>query len=199
MAKQKGIKITVHGRYYYKTESAKGTKPYELVVRSPSLEMYRETSQKYIGTDDKGNSKYKTNNYLNIRGQLKKRLLPILLGRKFTDFARVRYVVIDEVVSETGDKLDLPINLRSKKQLELMIRDEKIPIDVSEYLEIDELRSDIVQFIQEPEAFLKQKPLKDKRRQEERMFLEMNDMGDESLPPVRPVKAKPDVGGILDD
>jgi hypothetical protein len=196
MKKLQGIKITVHGRYYYKTESAKGTKPYEFVVRSPSLEMYRETSQKYMGTDDNGRPKYKTNSYLNIRGQLKKRLLPILLSKKFTDFARVRYVVIDEVVSETGEKLDLPINLRSKKQLAQMILDEKMPIDVSEYLEIDELRADIVQYIQEPEAFLNQKTLKDKRRQEERSFLEMNDLGDESLPPVREQKA--DTKGILD-
>ena len=197
---QKGIKITVHGRYYYKTESAKGTKPYEFVVRSPTLEMYRETSQKYMGMDEKGHPKYKVNTYLNIRGQLKKRLLPILLSKKFTDFARVRYVVIDEVVSETGEKLDLPINLRSKKQLAQMIADEKMPLDPAEYLEIDELRADIVQYIQEPEAFLRAKPIKDKRRQEERAFLEMNDMGDDTLPPVRVQKDKPkDTGGILDD
>jgi hypothetical protein len=197
----KGIKIVVHGRYYYKTETAKGTKPFSRVVRAASLEMFRETSQKYLGTDDQGRAKFKTNSYINIRGQLKKRLLPILLAKEFPDFARVRFVVIDEVVSETGAKLDLPINLRSKAQLAAMIADEKMPIDPAEYIEIDELRADIIQYVQEPEAFLEQKPIKDRRRQEERSFAEMNGLGDETLPPIREQKEKAprEEKGILDD
>jgi len=187
----KGIKIFVHGRYYYKTETAKGTKPYEMVVRAASLEMFRESSQKYLGTDDNGQPKFRTNSYLNIRGQLKKRLLPILLQRKFPDFARVRFVVIDEIVSETGEKLDLPINLRSRTQLTAMVNDENIPIDPAEYLEIDDLRTDILEYIQEPETFLKNKPSRDRRRQEERQFIEMNDLGDETLPPIHDTIERP--------
>ena len=198
-----GIKIFVHGRYYYKTEASKGTKPFEWVVRAASLEMFRESSQKYLGTDDKGKPKFRTNTYVNIRGQLKKRLLPILLSRKFTDFARVRFVVIDEIVSEIGEKLNLPIDLRSRKQLTAMIKDEKIPIVPEEYLEIDDLRFDILQYIQEPEAFLLQKPLKDKRRQEERSFIELNDLGDETLSPIveqkKHIPAKIENASILDD
>ena len=178
-AGQAGIKIFTHGRYYYKTETAKGTKPFVQVVRAASLEMFRETSQKYTGTEEDPKTKlqvpkFRVNSYLNIRGQLKKRLLPILLSRLYPEFARVRYVVIDEVISEKGEKLDLPVNLRSKKQLATMVADEKIPIDVNEYLEIDDLRADILSYIQEPETFLRDKPLKDRRRQEERSFLEMN-------------------------
>lgn len=190
-----GIKIIVHGRYYYKTETAKGTKPYELEVRAASLEMFRETARKYIGTDDNGREKYKETSFLNIRGQLKKRLLPMLLARKFPDFARVRFVVIDEVVAEAGQKLDLPIDLRSRKQLADMIREEKMPIEAGDYLEIDELRSDILSYIQEPEVFLKNKPRLDRRRSEEREFMKLNGLEDESLPPVR----KPSSGGILED
>lgn len=196
-----GIEISVHGRYYYKTETQKGTKPYDYVVRAASLEMFRESSQKYMGTDDNGAPKFRTNSYLNVRGQLKKRLLPILLGRKFPDFARVRYVVIDEVRSLTGEKLNLPIDMRSKTQLAEMIRDEKMPINVDEYIELDDLRADILSYIQEPEVFLKQQPIKSRRRQEEQQFLEMNGLADEgSLPPVREKKEKPsEQKGILDD
>ena len=201
-----GIKIKVHGRYYYKTETAKGTKPFSLVVRAASLEMFRETSQKYIGTEEDPKTKlqtpkFKINSYLNIRGQLKKRLLPILLSRQFPEFARVRFVSIDEIISETGEKLNLPINLRSKSQLADLIREEKMPIDPAEYLEIDDLRTDILSFIQEPETFMRQKPIKDRRRQEERQFIEMNDLGDETLPPVHDKKEKTAVeaSGVLDD
>jgi hypothetical protein len=109
-----GIQIKTHGKYYYKTDTAKGVKSFEMVVRARSLEMFRETYNKYMGTETDPKTqlqtpKYKTNTYLNIRGQLKKRLLPILLIRKHADFARVRFVVIDEIVSETGEKLNLPI------------------------------------------------------------------------------------------
>jgi hypothetical protein len=206
----------VHGGYYYKTETAKGVKMYSLVVRAASLEMFRETSQKYMGTEDDPQThlqrpKFKTHSYLNIRGQLKKRLLPILLRRQFPDFARVRYVVIDEIVSETGAKLDLPIILRSKAQLAQMIQDEKMPIDPSEYIEIDDLRADILSYIEEPAVFLQNKPRKDRRRQEEHDFLIMNGLTDETLPPVMEQKPRSAAGvpvgnsavgsgsGVLDD
>ena len=123
-----------------------------------------------------------------------------MLGRKYVDFARVRYVIIDSVVSEAGGRLDLPIDLRSKAQLEAMIREEKIPIAVEEYLEIDDLRQDILQYIQEPEVFLKAQPAKARRRAEDKSFLELNDLNDEeTLPPVREKKEKPSAGGILDE
>lgn len=191
-----GIKILTHGRYYYKTETAKGTKEFTQVVRAASLEMFRETAQKYMGTDDNGAQKFSTRTFINVRGQLKKRLLPILLGRKYPEFARVRYVVIDEIISETGEKLNLPVDLRSRPQLEQMIRDEKFPIDPAEYVEVDELRHDILTFIKEPEAFLRDKPRRDKRRQEERSFIEMNELEDGELP-LR--KDTPTTAGILDE
>jgi hypothetical protein len=210
-----GIKIATHGRFYYKSETAKGTKPFVLVVRARSLEMFRESSQKYIGTDDNGRAQFRTNSYLNIRGQLKKRLLPILLSKTYPDFARVRFVTIDEITAEDGSTLDLPVNLRSRTQLVEMVRDEKMPIDPAEYLEIDDLRTDILEYIQHPEIFLENKPIKDRRRQEERDFITMNDMGDETLPPIREAKAAaaaaaaaaavaavtqtPAVNGVLDD
>lgn len=205
-----GLKIFTHGEFYYKTETAKGVKPFEQVVRAASLDMFMESSQRYLGTEEDPATrlqvpKYKLQTYLNIRGQLKRRLLPIFLRKRFPEFARVRYVTIDEIVSETGAKLDLPIHLRSKAQLTQMIKDEKIPIDPSEYLEVDDLRTDILQFLQEPEAFLQQKPIKDKRRQEEKAFLAMNDLNEvAALPPMPTVKSTAPAkmrtgGGVLDD
>ena len=185
-----GIKIFTHGQYYFKTETAKGVKPFTMTVRAKSLEMFRETSQKYTGTDDGGRAMFRTNSYLNIRGQLKKRLLPILLRRDKPDFARVRFVTIDEIVSETGEELNLPVNLRSRPQLEKMIKDEQIPIDSQEYLEVDDLRTDILCYLEAPEEFLRSKPLKDRRRQEEKDFALMNNLGDETLPPIRDEKPR---------
>lgn len=176
--------------YYYKTESAKGTKPFTFEVRAPSLEFFRESTTKYQGLDDKGHAKVAERSFINIRGQLKKRLLPLLLQRKVTDYARVKYVVIDEIISETGSELDLPITLRSKKQLAVLIADGKLPIDVDDYLDIDELRTDILEYQQDPEAFNRDKNRRDKRRGEERSFIEMNNLG-ETLPP-----EKKKVGGI---
>jgi hypothetical protein len=202
----KGVRIHTHGQYYFKTETAKGVKPFVMTVRARSLEMFRETSQKYTGTDDGGRAMFRTNSYLNIRGQLKKRLLPILLRRDKPDFARVRFVTIDEIVSETGEELNLPVNLRSRPQLEKMIRDEQIPIDSSEYLEVDDLRTDILGYLEAPEEFLRNKPLKDRRRQEERDFAAMNGLSaDETLPPIREEKPRvptvqaPKTIGVLED
>lgn len=183
MAKgQQGILIKCHGMYYYKTETAKGTKPFDYEVRAPSLEFFRETATKYTGTDDKGNAKYVERTFINIRGALKKRLLPLLLSKKFMDYARVKYVVIDEILSETNEKLDLPIVLRSRKQLAVLIHEEKMPIDPEDYIDIDELRSDILEYQQDPEAFNRGKVRRDKRRTEERSFIEMNNLN-ETLPP----------------
>ena len=183
-AGQQGILIKCHGMYYYKTESAKGTKPFTFDVRAPSLEFFRESTTKYQGTDDNGRAKVAERSFINIRGQLKKRLLPLLLQRKVTDYARVKYVVIDEIISETNQDLDLPITLRSKKQLAVLIEEGKYPISADDYLDIDELRTDILEYQQDPEAFNRDKNRRDKRRGEERSFIEMNNL-DETLPPVK--------------
>lgn len=196
-AGQQGILIKCHGMYYYKTETAKGTKPFTFEVRAPSLEFFRESTTKYQGTDDKGRAKVAERSFINIRGQLKKRLLPLLLQRKVTDYARVKYVVIDEIISEKGEDLDLPITLRSKRQLAVLITEGKIPVDVDDYLDIDELRTDIMEYQQDPETFNRDKVRRDKRRGEERSFIEMNNLS-ETLPPVKKVASGSAGGGIAD-
>lgn len=200
-----GILIKCHGGYYYKTDTARGVKPFKIDVKAPSIEFFREESSKYTGTDDNGVKQFKTRSYINIRGQLKKRMLPILLPRVHVDFARVRFVVIDEVVSLDASPLDLPISFLSRAQLAEVIKKEQMPINVAEYLEIDELRSDIQEYRNDPETFLQQKPGKDQKRDEERQFMEMNQL-DMSLPPMPkpkteglPTSPEPAGPGIFDN
>lgn len=184
MENQKGILIKCHGMYYYKTEASKGTRPYDYDVRAPSLEFFTEKATKYTGTDDAGKPKYVERSFINIRGQLKKRLLPILLAKKYPEFARVKYVVIDEVISEDNKNLDLPVTLRSRKQLAVLVKEGQMPIDAGDYLDIDTLRTDILEYQNDPESFLRDKQRRDKMRSEERSFIEMNDL-QETLPPQR--------------
>lgn len=182
---EKGVKIVCHGQYYYKDSLNKGVKEFAHEVFSPSLEMFREHAKKYVGTDDKGRSKYEDRSFINVRGQLKRRLLPVLLGKKFPDFARVRYVVIDEIISLDGSELDLPITLRSKKQLAFQITKEGMPLSVDDYIDVDDLRADMLEYLHDPEAFLAGKAKRDKLRNEERDFMRMNNLNEGELPKKR--------------
>lgn len=186
---EKGVKIVCHGQYYYKDSLNKGVKEFAHEVFSPSLEMFREHAKKYVGTDDKGRSKYEDRSFINVRGQLKRRLLPVLLGKKFPDFARVRYVVIDEIISLDGSELDLPITLRSKKQLAFQITKEGMPLSVDDYIDVDDLRADMLEYLHDPEAFLAGKAKRDKLRNEERDFMRMNNLSEGELPKKRELSA----------
>jgi len=193
MEPKKGIKIVCHGQYYFKTETAKGAKSFETTVYAKSLEMFREHSRRYEGTEEDPvthlqKAKYKESSYVNVRGQLKRRLLPVLLKDKVENFVRIRYVVIDEIISLDGSELDLPIQLRSKKQLSLQIRRENIPINPNDYVDIDELRSDVLEYCTDPELFLRDKDKKAKKREEEREFRRLNGLEEEALPPSPAVK-----------
>lgn len=191
-----GLRIYCHGEFYYKTQNEKGVKPFEKIVMAPSLEVFRETSYKYTGQDEKGKHQYKETSFVNVRGQLKRRLLPILLARDFRDFARVRFVVIDEIVSLDGSELDLPIQLRSRDQLVMMLERERIPIDAGDYIDIDELRSDILEYVTDPAMFLASKPRRDKRREQDRLFAAMNNIDAKSVRPEKPKKSPTTAQGI---
>lgn len=199
MAKQKasetgqgGILVRTHGQYYYKTDTQKGIRSFTKEVRFPSMEIFRETVRKYVGTKINPDTKlsepqYAESSIINIRGLLKRRFMPILLAREFPDFARIRFVSIDEVV---GSGTDLPINLRSREQLRELLAAKSIPINVDEYLDIDELRSDIFDYFESPDSFLAAKPHKDRIRSEERAFMAMNQVSD-TLPPRKDTIEKP--------
>jgi len=179
---QIGLNIKCRGQYYYRDERQKGIKQYEVEVKAPSLSFFEESTQRYAGVDQDNKPIYNERKYVNVRGILKKRLLPVILRNKFPDFARIRFVTIEEIVSLDGERLDLPLTLRSRNQLHEMTVDKNIPIDVREYLEIDELRTDIMEYLEDSTSFLERKPSKDAKRSEEKAFLEMNQL-DETLPP----------------
>ena len=196
----KGILVKLHGQYYWKTNNQKGIKNFTKEVRFPSLEIFRETTRKYIGTKINEETKiaepqYKVQSIINIRGMLKRRFMPILLAKEFTDFARIRFVSIDEVVPLNGQRLNLPINIQSREQLKEYLLEKSIPINADEYIDIDELRSDIFDYQNSPDTFLIQKSRKDRIRNDEREFLEMNAIH-ENLPPRKDRIEKPKAGNI---
>lgn len=184
MGAKQGIEIRTHGEHYYRTEKEKGIKKFEKTVYVRSLDIFNETARKYTGTDGNGLPTFRESSFMNIRGVLKKRLLPMILRRDIVEFARVRFVVIDEVIQHSGSIIDLPVTLRSKKQLAELIASEKLPINPDEYVDIDELRTDVLDCQTDPKTFAADLPRRQKRRDEERAFMEMNNFAaDTTLPP----------------
>jgi hypothetical protein len=60
-----------------------------------------------------------------------------------------------------------------------------MPLSVDDYVDIDDLRSDMLEYVQDPEAFLRNKTKRDKRRNEEREFMRMNNLQEGELPKKR--------------
>lgn len=170
------IVIRTHGKYYYKNENIKGEKSFSQEVKAPSLEFFNQTTNRYCGTDDDGKPKFRETSFLNVRGTLKKRILPLLLPSKYPDFVRVRNVTVDDIISDDGAHLDLPLNLQSRVQLVQYCRAKRIPIEAENYLNIDELRSDIVEYETDPMMFAATTERREKIREEEKKFLQLNNL-----------------------
>ena len=178
------INIKCHGTYYFKTEKDKGIREFREVVKAPSMHFFNETFTKLTGTDDNGKLTFRDTTFPNVRGRLKKKLLPVILSNKasqYPNFVRIRGVVIDEIVSDGKERLDLPINLMSIAQLTEFIKDRRMPIDAASYMEIDELRTDVMEYQEDPDTFLKNRARKDQRRADEKEFLALNNLLPESI------------------
>jgi len=188
------ITIKTHGEYYFKNDREKGKKVFTQDIKAPSLEFFRQTSVRYTGTDDEGKLTFKENVFINVRGVIKKKLLPILLQRRLSDFARVRSVTIDEIVSDDKNEvLDLPVTLQSKSQLAHLIKTKKMPLDVDSYMDIDELRSDILEYQEDADTFVRNAEKRNKRRSEELEFMRLNGLTDVPTSTIKgaPEKSKP--------
>lgn len=172
------IAIKCHGEFYAKNGQLKLTLPFEEVVKAPSLKFFEQTSTKLMGTDDNGQLKFKESSFLNVRGQLKKKLLPIILSKKYQgQFVRVRGVTIDEITSDTStETIALPINLMSFTQLGALIKERNIPLDITAYVDVDDLRTDISEYLEDPDTFQHNYARKAKKRAEERAFMELNNL-----------------------
>jgi hypothetical protein len=171
------ITIKTHGEYYYKQENLKGRKPFEFSVRAPNLEYFYKRESRYIGTENvngKEVAKFRESSYFNVRGMLKRKILPQLLKIKFSDFISVRSVTIDEIVDDAGKTLDLPVPLMNRNQLIQYCRDHKLPIEGATYMDIDELRSDIAEYEIDPTMFTSTQEKRNKRRSDEREFMRLN-------------------------
>lgn len=169
------LAIKCHGQFYAREGQLKLMKEFEEIVRAPSLKFFEQTNTRYTGTDDNGQLQFRETSFINVRGVLKKKLLPMILSKKFPGvFVRVRGVVIDEVQAEGNDKLELPVQLMSFAQMGELIKQRRFPLDVGSYLDIDELRTDYLEYEQDPEAFKRNVERKAKKRSEEREFMELN-------------------------
>lgn len=187
------IRIKCHGEFYAKEGQLKLTKQFTETVRAPSLKFFEQTFEKLTGTDDSGALTFKSSTAINIRGQLKKKLLPMILAKKYPGvYVRVRGVVVDSVESEEGEHLDLPLNLMSVELLAQRIKVRNIPIDPYSYLSVDELRTDVMEYEQDPVNFQRTFKRKQERRAQEREFGELNDL----IPAATPVVGKKAAKGI---
>jgi hypothetical protein len=188
------ITIKCHGEYYYKNQASKGVKPFKsLDVRVPSMESFRETNERYMGTDDDGKAIFKTNTFLNVRGMLKKVLLPAIMKRRpgFEELVRVRGVVIEEVLGDTPQEVsELPVTLMSSHQIASLILAKKMPIDSTEYVDIDVLRKDVMEYQDNPEAFIRNKARREKTRKLDKEFMELNNLLEEPVAPIAPIAKK---------
>lgn len=184
------IVIKTHGEFYYKTDNTKGRKPFTQDIKAPNLEFFKQTAVRYTGTDDDGKLKFKETEFINVRGIIKKRLLPLLLSPRFTDFVRVRSVTIDEIIAPDGSVLELPVTLQSRNQLIHLCQTKKIPVDATSYLDVDELRTDIMEYQTDPDVFLRNMQYKSKKRNEEKEFMELNGLMVSTPTPTAKPKSK---------
>lgn len=185
--KSTGISIKCHGEFYAREGQTKLTVQFDEIVKAPSLNFFQQTSTKLTGTDDNGKLTFRDTTFLNVRGVLKKRLLPMILNNKHQGrFVRVRSVVIDEIISDDPKETEaLPINLMSFIQLDALIKQRHMPLDSNSYVNVDELRTDVMEWLEDPDTFQRNYDRKSKKREEEKSFMEMNNL--------MPVRVKPTV------
>jgi hypothetical protein len=198
------IQIKCHGEFYSRDGQLKLTIPFVEIVKAPSLKFFEQTNTRYTGTDDNGQLQFKDTTFLNVRGVLKKKLLPLILQNKHQGrFVRVRKVMIDEVTAASADETkDLPINLMSISQLSHLIKQRNIPLDPNSYVTVDELRTDITEYQDDPDVFQRNYAHKSAKRRSEREFMELNNLlpSTPSLPqpeaPQPQGKAKRGIGAV---
>lgn len=191
------IVIKTHGEFYYKTENLKGRKPFEQVIKAQSLDFFKQVAVRYTGTDDEGKLKFVESEFINVRGIIKKKLLPLLLAPRFSDFVRVRSVTIDEIILDQGAKMDLPVTLQSRNQLIQLCKEKKYPIEAVSYMNIDELRTDVLEYQTDPDVFLRTLERKNKVRSQEREFLSLNGLLSEEILQDKLVSGPKNTGGSV--
>ena len=184
------LTIKCHGEFYSKQGQLKLTVPFTETVKAPNLKFFEQTATKYTGTNDAGELQFKDSTFTNVRGVLKKKLLPLILAKKYAGtYVRVRGVTIDEITADGNDNIELPINLMSINQLAGMIKLKNVPIDAFSYVNVDELRTDVMEYLTDPDVFKRNYARKSKKRDEEKEFMSLNNLLD--TPAALPVGAVP--------
>lgn len=195
----KAIEIRCHGQFYAREGQLKLLRDFEEIVKAPSLKFFEQTNTRYMGTDDNGKLQFKDTTFINVRGVLKKKLLPLILSKKYMgQFVRVRGVVIDEII---GGGTELEINLMSFPQLTQLIKQRNMPLDAASYVNVDELRTDVTEYMDDPDTFQRNYARKSAKRSEEREFMELNNLMPSTptplpIPTAQVVKAKKGIGSV---
>lgn len=210
------IVIKTHGDFFFKRgDNDKGISPFSMRVRAPNLEFFRETFTKYCGMRDVPEDErarrekngevnvprqepvYAERSAINVRGLLKKKLLPMLLGPKNEGFRRVRKCFIDEILSSDGSALDLDVRLMSRAQLTEYVRVKRLPMDVESYIDIDELRTDIEEYEKDKNSYFATLERRKRIRENERKFRELNELvGEEPEASPAPAKKGSAISGV---
>jgi hypothetical protein len=208
------------GRYFTKLREVAGTrarqaKDFKVDIKIPAgdidifIEKHRNVGKQI---DDPKNhlkivNEVKEVVFRNYGGVLRKKLVPLKLAAiaeakgGYEDFSRIRNMRVDEVIGINGAKvsdLDLPLNMLSMPQIFDFCSKNGIlsdVIDVHSYLDIDDLRSDLYEYMDDPEVFRrkvdegktkggrgsKHRSIFLEERERERRFREINDIEDGSV------------------
>lgn len=125
-----GYAVTVRGEYYVFSADVKGKKvlrPYEVVVNVPRIEGALST--------------------------IKNKILDKVLKTKHPEYLGFRTHYIVDVKPLGSAPAPTDVSYMSREQLETVIAGKKIPIDPGMYSDVVELRSAVIDFLQNPNGF----------------------------------------------
>lgn len=171
-----------------------------VAVPSANVSIFEESSNRYSGTDENGNQQFKSTSFMNYRGVLKKKLLPLKLAKQYPDFLAIKTLEVEEVVGVGGadvNDLDLPITLLSLSQIKAYCQFHaisKADIDPQSYLSLADLRTDVYDYMDSRDAFRARKEKSQLRRANELAFRLANDIDADAIlarePQIREPKGK---------
>lgn len=168
-----------------------------VAVPAANVGIFEESTSRYQGSDEEGNPQYKTTSFMNYRGILKKKLLPLKLAKQYPDFLAIKTLEVEEVVGVGGadvNDLELPITMLSLAQIKSYCQFHaisKADIDPQSYLSLADLRTDLYDYMYSKEAFRARKEKSQSRRANESAFRLANDIDADAILAKEPQTREP--------
>lgn len=180
-----GYEFRTKGRYITKKDEETKTRRVvtfeeSILVPANALSIFDEVHTRNEGVGENGVAKVKTTEFRNYLGRLRKKLIPMKLAQRSTEFSAIREFSVIEVIGHGGaDVVDLalPITMMSLSQLKQYCQFHSISkadIDPSAYIDVAELREDLWNYNEDKEAFRATASNRAKRRGAERAFMDLN-------------------------